>query len=218
MENTHCPNCKTVLKSSMFSSVRLATALQVQLINEYQENKSDGYCEKCGRLAYSTAYASMKLELSEKTDLLKSLIKSIPVVTTQSPQNWEFDTISMITSQAVLGTSVISDVYTGFADIFGSNSKTLTSVLKSGENYCLNILRKQAIELGANAIIAIDIDYAEVGGSKAMLMVCISGTAVNLKNTVQVLGPEKGNNLNQALELTSRVSHLLQFADLPTTL
>ena len=32
--------------------------------------------------------------------------------------------------------------------------------------------------LGGNAVIATDIDYGEVGGAKAMLMVCMTGTAV----------------------------------------
>ncbi|MBE5322140.1 heavy metal-binding domain-containing protein [Pedobacter sp. MR2016-19] len=36
--------------------------------------------------------------------------------------------------------------------------------------------------LGGNGIIATDVDYAEVGGAKAMVMVCMAGTAVKIKN------------------------------------
>jgi uncharacterized protein YbjQ (UPF0145 family) len=48
-------------------------------------------------------------------------------------------------------------------------------------------LRKETLELGGNAVLATDIDYAEVGGDKGMLIVCMTGTAVLLKNP-EVLG------------------------------
>jgi hypothetical protein len=41
--------------------------------------------------------------------------------------------------------------------------------------------------LGGNAVIATDIDYAEVGGVRAMLMVCMAGTAVRLNNLQEVM-------------------------------
>ena len=40
----------------------------------------------------------------------------------------------------------------------------------------------QAAELGADAIVAVDLDYEAItGGSSSMLMVCCNGTAVKLK-------------------------------------
>jgi hypothetical protein len=40
--------------------------------------------------------------------------------------------------------------------------------------------------LGGNAVIAADVDYAEVGGGKGMLMVCMAGTAVKVLNPQEV--------------------------------
>ncbi len=37
---------------------------------------------------------------------------------------------------------------------------------------------RAAADLGANAVIAADLDYETVGGQSSMLMVSISGTAV----------------------------------------
>jgi uncharacterized protein YbjQ (UPF0145 family) len=187
------------------------------LINEYQEHQASGYCEKCGRLPYSTSYALFKDEFSTKRKQLRELMPSIPVVTAQSPQNWQYDTISLVTAQSVLGTGLVSEISSGFSDLFGTNSQTLTSKLKNGENFCLDMLRKEALQLGANAIIAVDVDYSEVGGSKAMLMVCMSGTAVKLRNT-EILGETQGKNIVNAIELTNRINYLLQFADLHYTL
>ena len=39
-------------------------------------------------------------------------------------------------------------------------------------------MRKKALELGANAVIGIDIDYEVLGQNNGMLMVAVSGTAV----------------------------------------
>ncbi len=69
---------------------------------------------------------------------------------------------------------------------------------------CLNILRKKAIELGANAIVAVDIDYAEVGGGKGMLMVCMAGTAIYVKN-VEILGENTANALINFNEQKARL-------------
>ena len=41
-------------------------------------------------------------------------------------------------------------------------------------------MRMQAREMGANAIVSIDIDYETVGSEGGMLMVSVSGTAVNI--------------------------------------
>ena len=57
-------------------------------------------------------------------------------------------------------------------------------------------MRLAAIELGGNAVIAADVDYAEVGGNSAMLMVCMTGTAIHLKNP-KILG----NGIPEMLEL-----------------
>ncbi|MDH5750077.1 MAG: YbjQ family protein [Rhodospirillales bacterium] len=42
-------------------------------------------------------------------------------------------------------------------------------------------MSEQAAELGADAIIGVDLDYESIGGeNKSMLMVCANGTAVKL--------------------------------------
>lgn len=41
-------------------------------------------------------------------------------------------------------------------------------------------MQERAFMLGANAIVGIDIDYETVGEGNSMLMVAVSGTAVNI--------------------------------------
>ena len=42
-------------------------------------------------------------------------------------------------------------------------------------------MSRQATDLGANAIVGIDIDYETVGAQGGMLMVSVSGTAVTIR-------------------------------------
>ncbi len=46
------------------------------------------------------------------------------------------------------------------------------------DKYLVKELQERASYLGANAIVAIDIDYETVGANGSMLMVAVSGTAV----------------------------------------
>ena len=42
-------------------------------------------------------------------------------------------------------------------------------------------MEQQASEIGANAVVGIDIDYETVGSKGGMLMVSVTGTAVTLR-------------------------------------
>jgi len=45
----------------------------------------------------------------------------------------------------------------------------------------LREMEEQAVKLGANAVIGVDLDFETVGGNSSMLMVTASGTAVFYK-------------------------------------
>lgn len=56
-----------------------------------------------------------------------------------------------------------------------------TKSTNAGLNELLNDLRVKCHELGGNAVIGVDIDIADTGGLKTVLM-CANGTAVRIKN------------------------------------
>ncbi len=64
--------------------------------------------------------------------------------------------------------------------------------------------------MGGNAIVATDIDYSEVGGMKGMLMVCMTGTAIRLKNP-EVLGYDNLEKIKEVIKLYKRIERLNQF-------
>lgn len=206
-ELTNCPYCNATIKSGLLSSTTLAMPEITYIINMYHEPKAGRHCSKCvDKLARIYVPRFKK----EKIDLFNSIRKSIgeiPVITINNPIGWEYDVISTVTAQTTTGTGVISEVTSSFTDLFGAQSGRYNNKLKEGENLCFAQLRKQAIDLGANAIIATDIDYAEVGGLKGMLMVCMAGTAINLKN-LNVLGEERATKIEKTKENVKELNRL----------
>jgi len=91
-------------------------------------------------------------------------------------------TIDIVTSECVFGMNIFKDIFASFTDVFGGRSESSQKVLRDARNVCLMELRKEALLVGANAVIGIDLDYSEFsGGGKSMLFLVASGTAVTAK-------------------------------------
>jgi uncharacterized protein YbjQ (UPF0145 family) len=86
-----------------------------------------------------------------------------------------------VTGEAILGANIFKDIFAGIRDIVGGRSAAYEKELKKARIIAFEEMSQQAGELGANAIVGIDIDYETVGSQGAMLMVNVSGTAVTVK-------------------------------------
>lgn len=82
-----------------------------------------------------------------------------------------------------MGTGFLSELSTSWSDLLGMESKAVSNKILTGEDNCLNILKSKCLMLGGNAVIGIDVDYSELGGGRNLIMVCMTGTAVRIKNT-----------------------------------
>jgi uncharacterized protein YbjQ (UPF0145 family) len=84
----------------------------------------------------------------------------------------------VVTGEAIMGANVFKDLFAGIRDIVGGRSATYEAELRKARTLALDELSLAAAELGANAVVGIDLDYETVGGQGSMLMVTVSGTAV----------------------------------------
>ena len=84
----------------------------------------------------------------------------------------------VVTGEAIMGANIFKDVFAGIRDIVGGRSATYERELRRARELAMEEIKTAAAELGANAVVAIDIDYETVGGNGSMLMVTVSGTAV----------------------------------------
>lgn len=86
----------------------------------------------------------------------------------------------IVTGEAILGTNIFRDLFAGIRDIVGGRSGAYENALREARQIALRDMQDEAVRLGANAVIGIDLDYENIsaGGKSSMLMVSASGTAV----------------------------------------
>ena len=84
----------------------------------------------------------------------------------------------IVTGEAIMGANIFKDLFAGIRDIVGGRSATYERELRRAREMAMTEIKQSAAEMGANAVVAIDIDYETVGANASMLMVTVSGTAV----------------------------------------
>ena len=86
--------------------------------------------------------------------------------------------LGVVTGEAIIGANIFRDMFAAVRDIVGGRSATYEKALAEARETALNEMRQRAEELGANAVIGVDLDYEVLGQNNGMLMVSCSGTAV----------------------------------------
>lgn len=87
----------------------------------------------------------------------------------------------VVAGEAILGANIFKDFFAGIRDIVGGRSAAYEEELRKARQIAFQEIEQQAVELGANAIVGVDIDYETVGPHGGMLMVSVSGTAVTVQ-------------------------------------
>lgn len=86
----------------------------------------------------------------------------------------------VVTGEAILGANIFKDFFAGIRDIVGGRSAAYERELQKAREIAFSELADRARELGANAVVGIDLDYETLGASGGMMMVSVSGTAVTV--------------------------------------
>nr|WP_320037440.1 heavy metal-binding domain-containing protein [uncultured Bacteroides sp.] len=84
----------------------------------------------------------------------------------------------IVSGETIIGANIFKDIFAGIRDIIGGRSNSYERVLREAKETALKEMTEQAMRMGANAVIGIDIDYETVGSNGSMLMVTACGTAV----------------------------------------
>lgn len=86
----------------------------------------------------------------------------------------------IVVGEAILGANIFRDMFAGIRDIVGGRSGAYEKELAKARQIAFAEIEQRATELGADAVIGIDIDYEVVGKDGSMMMVSVCGTAVLL--------------------------------------
>ena len=86
--------------------------------------------------------------------------------------------IEIVTAECAFGMNVFKDMFTNIRDFVGGRSKAVQKTLRDSRRTALYELKKEAYEVGANAVVGVDLDYMELSSGGTMVLLVASGTAV----------------------------------------
>lgn len=87
----------------------------------------------------------------------------------------------IVTGETIIGANLFRDFFASIRDIVGGRSGSYEEVLREAKDTALREMQEQALRMGANAVVGVDLDYETVGNGSSMLMVTASGTAVRVE-------------------------------------
>ena len=88
--------------------------------------------------------------------------------------------LGIVTGEAIVGANIFRDLFANIRDIVGGRSAAYEQELARARTIALDELKMAAQQLGADAVVGVDLDYEVLGANNGMLMVSVSGTAVKL--------------------------------------
>jgi len=103
------------------------------------------------------------------------------VVTAASLQGVEVKKyLGLVSGEAILGANIFKDFFAGIRDIVGGRSAAYENELRKAKDLAIQEMCEEAQQMGANAVIAVDLDYETISTAHGggMLMVTAAGTAV----------------------------------------
>ncbi|MDB9861839.1 heavy metal-binding domain-containing protein [Litorivicinus sp.] len=148
-------------------------------LNRVQIVDADGQPKFIKHLPVPLGITYSEQDLEKQSLNIESFVKLS--TTPEIPNRKTEESIDVITAECVFGMNLFKDLFSEVRDIFGGRSKTNQNALREAREVCLHELRVEALFVGANAVVGIDLDYSEIsGGGKSMLFLVASGTAVKL--------------------------------------
>lgn len=101
------------------------------------------------------------------------------ITTTPSLEGKRIETYcGIVIGEAVMGANIFKDIFASIRDVVGGRSGAYEDELSNARKIAFQELEQEALAMGANAVVGVDVDYEVVGKGGSMLMVSISGTAV----------------------------------------
>lgn len=84
----------------------------------------------------------------------------------------------IVFGEVIAGINFVRDFGAGITNFFGGRSQGYEEELINARSQAIYEMEQRAIQIGANAVVGVDIDYEVLGANNGMLMVTACGTAV----------------------------------------
>lgn len=149
-------------------------------------------CPRCGAIYEKISLNRLTVAQNALEDILVQSDK-ISKATKNNPNNILLTTsnfipgytvdlsIGVVSSEVCYGINVFRDILTAFTDFFGGRSFTIEDVITNARIEAFKNLRKNASDIGANGIIAVDFKLSQFSGKFKSMLICTAiGTGVKL--------------------------------------
>ena len=116
-------------------------------------------------------------------DLTHKNVVASPIVMTTEAQDGiaVAERISVVSAQCAFSARVFNDLFASVHDTVNGRAKVVEQKMQDGVEVVMDALKQQAIDLHADAVVAITIQYTPIGyGASNMTLVSGIGTAVRL--------------------------------------
>ncbi len=104
------------------------------------------------------------------------LLTTTPTVEGHPIQNY----LGLVCGEVISGVDFVKDFAAGMRNFFGGRSASYENELTDARTKAIEEMVQRAEQMGANAVVGIDVDYEVLGQGGNMMMVTVSGTAVML--------------------------------------
>lgn len=88
----------------------------------------------------------------------------------------------LVSGEIVSGINFLKDFGASIRNIVGGRSEGYEEEFIKARNNAVAEMENRAAQMGANAVVGVDIDYEILGSGNNMLMVTVTGTAVVVQN------------------------------------
>jgi uncharacterized protein YbjQ (UPF0145 family) len=88
--------------------------------------------------------------------------------------------LGVVNGEAIIGANIFRDLFSSVRDVVGGRAGGYERALSGARDAALDDMKAAARELGANGVVGIDFDYEVLGEANGMMMVAVSGTAVQM--------------------------------------
>ena len=153
--------------------------IELTIINKANDN----HCIKCDvklSMNSGTSPSQTTTAANVSSSVRRSDIEAIMLTTESAPNLAVKKRIEVVTAEVAYGMNIFKDLFASVRDIVGGRSDAIQKTMRDARRTALYELKKEAHSVGANAVIAVDLDYVELSGGAGanMVMLVASGTAV----------------------------------------
>ncbi|WP_217810049.1 YbjQ family protein [Salibaculum griseiflavum] len=137
-----------------------------------------GVCKACYHAAAEEKAQHVYAEQNQRD----ADIDAVTLTTETYPEGLKITKrIEVVTAECAFGMNIFKDLFAGVRDIVGGRSEAVQKTLRDSRRVALYELKREAYEVGANAVVGVDLDYVELVAAGNMVLLVASGTAVRIE-------------------------------------